>query len=146
MTNKPGKTQIKKIDLIPSSITFLVLDDMEAIRNEIVKDLKEMGIEGKILEADSVQSALKICSTEKVGFILSDWNLPDGTGLDFLKKLRTSERFKKIPFIMCTTQSEINFILDAVANGANDYIVKPWEPEDLKSKVSHVWEAYLNKK
>jgi two-component system chemotaxis response regulator CheY len=146
MTNKPGKTQIKKIDLIPSSITFLVLEDMEAIRNEMVKDLKEMGIEGKILEAESVQSALKICSTEKIGFIVSDWNLPDGTGLDFLKKLRTSERFKKTPFIMCTTQSEINFILDAVSNGANDYIVKPWAPDDLKNKVSQVWEAFLNKK
>lgn len=146
MTLKTEKTAIIKSDSFPTNINFLVLEDMDNIRRQMVSDLKTIGILGKIHEAPNVQTAIKICSTEDIGFIISDWNLPDGTGHDFLKKLRAVERFSKTPFVMCTSHDEIKYFLEAIASGANDYIVKPWQASELKNKIRLTWETYLTKK
>lgn len=146
MTDKPEKTIIKKIDIFPTNITFLILEDMDHLRQLMVKDLRAIGVMGKIHEAPNVQAAIKISSTEEIGFVISDWNLPDGTGHDFLKKFRAVERYKKTPYIMCTTNSEIKYFLDAIASGANDFVVKPWDANELKKKIRLTWETYLNKK
>jgi two-component system chemotaxis response regulator CheY len=145
MTDKTEKTVIKKIEVFPNNITFLVIEDMDNLRKQMVSDLKAIGIQGKIFESANVQGAIKICSQEEIGFVISDWNLPDGTGHDFLKKFRAVDRFKKTPFVMCTTNSEINFFLEAVASGANDYIVKPWKQEELRKKIQTTWESFLKK-
>jgi two-component system chemotaxis response regulator CheY len=146
MTGIIDKKIIKKADNFPTNIPFLVLEDMDNLRQQMVSDLKSIGVNGKIHEAPNVQAAIKICSTEEVGFVISDWNLPDGTGHDFLKKFRAVPRFKRTPFVMCTTNSEINFFLDAIASGANDYIVKPWTAEELKKKILLTWDMFINKK
>jgi two-component system chemotaxis response regulator CheY len=140
------KIKPRKVESFPTDVNFLVLEDMDNLRRQMVNDLKLIGVSGKIYEAANVQSAIKICTTEDIGFVMSDWNLPDGNGHDFLKKFRAVERFKKTPFIMCTTNSEISFFLEAVASGANDYIVKPWKPEELKKKIQTTWELVLSKK
>lgn len=146
MTTKTEKLPNRKTEEFPSNISFLVLEDMDNLRLQMVKDLKSIGVLGKIYEAPNVQAAIQICSTEEIGFVISDWNLPDGNGHDFLKKLRKVERYKKTPFIMCTTNSEINFFLEAIASGANDYLVKPWTAAELKKKVQLTWETFINKK
>jgi two-component system chemotaxis response regulator CheY len=139
------KIPIASSNLFPTDIPFLVLEDMDNLRQQMVSDLKSIGVNGKIHEAPNVQTAIKICSTEEVGFVISDWNLPDGTGHDFLKKFRAVIRFKKTPFVMCTTNSEIGFFLEAIASGANDYIVKPWSAEELKKKITLTWKTHLTK-
>ncbi len=146
MTSIINKVPVKTNDNTPSNISFLILEDMDNLRQQLVLDLKSIGINGKIHEAANVQSAIKICSTEEIEFVISDWNLPDGTGHDFLKKFRAVPRFKKTPFIMCTTNNEIKFFLEAVASGANDFIVKPWTVEELKKKVFLTWNLFINKK
>ena len=140
------KTQIRKLekDLL-TEVNFLVIEDMDNIRKQLVNDLRQIGVTSKIFEAANLQAAVKICQTEEFAFVISDWNLPDGTGHDFLKKFRAIEKFKKVPFVMCTTNSEINFFLEAVKSGANDYIVKPWKVEELKKKLLINWEM-VNKK
>lgn len=137
--NKPVESSF------PSNETFLILEDMDHLRQQMISDLKSIGVNGKIFEAPCVQDALKIAAAEKIEFIISDWNLPDGTGLDFLKKVRASAKYKTTPFIVCTTNDEIQYFLDAVANGANDFIVKPWTVEELKKKVTLTWNGYLKK-
>jgi len=136
----------KSVESFPNDQTFLILEDMDHLRSQMISDLKSIGVEGKILEAPCVQDALKLAAAEKVQFFISDWNLPDGTGLDFLKKVRSSEKYKTTPFIVCTTNDEIQYFLDAVANGANDFIVKPWTVEELKKKITLTWNGYLKKR
>lgn len=145
MVDASDKTSSRKIDVFPSSITFLVLEDMDNLREQMVRDLRKLGVSGTIHEAPNVQTALKLASSENIGFIISDWNLPDGTGNEFLKKLRSVDRYKKTPFIICTTNSEIKFFLEAVQNGASDYIVKPWQIDELKKKIQLTWEVFLTK-
>lgn len=144
MTEKP-MTQ-KKNEVFPRELNFLILEDMDNLRKQMVSDLRTLGVSGKIYEAPNVQAAIKFCSTETIDFIISDWNLPDGSGNDFLKKVRAVEKFKKTPFIMCTTNNEISHFMDAVANGANDYMVKPWNIEELKKKIQLTWEMIQSKK
>lgn len=146
MVIKIEKPTSKKSEAFPANISFLVLEDMDNLRSQMVRDLKSIGVIGKIHEAPNVQTAIKICSSEEIGFVISDWNLPDGNGHDFLKKFRAVERYKKTPFVMCTTNNEINFFLEAIASGANDYIVKPWTAEELKKKVQLTWDTFLSKK
>lgn len=133
------KIPLKKVDSFPTEVTFLILEDMDNLRQQMVNDLKAIGIKGKILEAPNVKTAIALASTEEIGFIISDWNLPDGTGHDFLKKVRSVHKLKKTPFVMCTTNSEISFFLEAIASGANDYIVKPWTADELKKKIQLTW-------
>ncbi|MDO9181274.1 MAG: response regulator [Bacteriovorax sp.] len=146
MMDNTKKILIKKSETFPSEIPFLVLEDMDNLREQLIKDLRSIGVMGKIYEAPDVQTAVKISSTEEIGFVISDWNLPDGTGHDFLKKFRAIPRFKKTPFVMCTTHNEINYFLEAIASGANDFIVKPWNVEELRKKVHLTWETFLHKK
>ncbi len=71
-------------------VTILVLEDMDNLRMQMVKDLRTIGLKGKILEAANLQVAIGLVKSEKIAFIVSDWNLPDGTGMDLLKKMRAT--------------------------------------------------------
>lgn len=145
MTSISNKLPDKQNEAAPYNIPFLVLEDMENLRQQLITDLRSIGIIGKIHEAANVKDAIGVCSKEEIGFVISDWNLPDGTGHDFLKKFRAVPRFKTTPFIICSTNNEIKFFLDAAASGANDYIVKPWTAEELKKKVFLTWNLFMKK-
>ena len=140
------KTGLKKIEVFPRDVNFLILEDMDNYIQQMIKDLRTLGVTGQIFEAPDVKTAIALCSKEAIGFVMSDWNLPDGTGHDFLKKFMASARYKTTPFIMCTTNSEISYFLEAVQSGANDFIVKPWEIAELKKKIQMTWDTYLHKK
>lgn len=119
-------------------LNIVYLEDMPDIRRQMIKDLREIGCKGSILELDTVAKALaflKQPQKQNVSLFISDWNLPDGIGIDFLKATKATAHYKNIPFLMCTTMDEISNILLAVENGANDYIVKPWEQHELKNKI-----------
>ncbi|MCO4793924.1 MAG: response regulator [Bacteriovoracaceae bacterium] len=126
---------------VPNSIKILVLEDMESIRNQMVSDLKSLGYNGEIYEAPDLKSAVETCKSKPIDLIISDWNLPDGTGFDFLVKIKKVAKLAKIPFIMCTTMDEVENMINAIHEGANEYVVKPWSKEDLGNKVEFAWAA-----
>ncbi len=132
-----------KVDKISKAISqtavTLILEDMTNVREQMVNDLRQIGVTGKILEAENVQQAIEHTQKGKIDMIISDWNLPDGTGLDFLKQTKTNPTIANIPFIMCTTMDEITNIMEAIEEGATEYIVKPWEIDELADKVLDSW-------
>ncbi len=130
-------SKIKKT--IPESATVLVLEDMTNIREQLVGDLRQIGIFGPILEAENVTQAREHLANSKFEMVISDWNLPDGTGLDFLRETKAKRETKNIPFIMCTTMDEITNIMTAIEEGATEYVVKPWEIDELADKVLDSW-------
>jgi len=140
------KPSLKPGEEFPTEINFLVLEDMDNIRMQLVQDLKSLGANGDIFQAATVAEAVKLCNEEKIHFIISDWNLPDGSGHEFLKKIRSSKKFDSVPFVMCTTFNEVKNFLDAIASGANEYIVKPWEPAELQKKIQLTWASFKNKR
>ncbi|MBF0314542.1 MAG: response regulator [Oligoflexia bacterium] len=130
--------------MIPKDTLFLHLEDMTAIRELFKKDLIALGIETPPLEAENVAMAFKLVqenvnSNKKIQFIVSDWNLPDDTGLNFLKRIRQFQEFNSVPFVMATTENEITYMLDAINAGCSNYVVKPWNFNDFKEKIENSW-------
>ena len=130
---------IKLSGKFPKAITILLIEDMDNLRVQMIEDLKSIGHTGSILEAACVADAIRVIQSNQIDFIICDWNLPDGTGFDLLKKFRKIPAYEHIPYVMCTTMDEISNILSAIQEGANDYIVKPWKIEELNKKITSVW-------
>lgn len=126
---------------IPHDSTFLVLEDMENIRREMVRDLKSLGFTGTIFEAENVRKAEGYLSQKKIDYVVSDWNLPDGTGLDLLKKCRAVPALKNLPFLMVTSMDSISDMLEAIEAGVSDYLVKPWDKEELMKKLVYAYDT-----
>ena len=127
-----------------TNLKILILDDYESIRTMLKTHVKQLGHQGVCLEAADVTTAKEIVTKEKdqIDFILSDWNLPDGTGLDFLKYVRGDLGLSNLPFLMITTENETTKIIDAVSAGASNYLIKPWTLEDLKDKLENSWQKH----
>lgn len=115
------------------------VEDMEQFRTELKKDLISIGFNpNKIYQVEDLMSFIKLVKNLKPDLIICDWNLPDGTGFDLLKKIKSVPSLKDIPFVLCTTMDEINNILDAIAAGASEYVVKPWKYVELEKKLKTV--------
>jgi two-component system chemotaxis response regulator CheY len=113
---------------------FLIVDDSSTMRRIIKNSLKNIGFED-ILEAANGREALKVYAD--VDIILTDWNMPEMDGLEFVKTVQVNNN-KSIPILMVTTRTAKVDIVEALKNGVNNYIVKPFTTEILKEKVEAV--------
>lgn len=118
------------------SHSFLIVDDSVTMRRIIKNTLQRLGFKN-FLEAGNGAEALDVMgkSKDNVDLILLDWNMPEMDGLEFLKVIKSSEEYKEIPILMVTTEAAKEDILTALKHGVNNYVVKPFTPETLKSKV-----------
>ncbi len=118
---------------------FLVVDDSVTMRRIVVNTLQRIGYTD-IVEATDGSDALRRYDTS-IRFVITDWNMPNMTGLDFVKALRARPDGTDVPVLMVTTRSMKADILAAVQAGANHYVVKPFTPQVLKEKIDHVLDA-----
>jgi two-component system chemotaxis response regulator CheY len=122
---------------------ILIVDDMSTMRKIIKNMLGKMGCTD-LTEADDGAPAWEmIQESHEAGtpydFIVSDWNMPQLTGLDLLKNLRSDERFKTLPFLMITAEAEQANVIIAVKAGVSNFIVKPFSIVTLKEKIDKVF-------
>ncbi len=111
----------------------LVVDDSMTIRRIVIKALGIVGIE-EVTEAGDGTEALKALEGgAEFDLILLDWNMPKMSGIDTLKALRGNGN--KTPVIMVTTEAEKTRVIEAIKSGANDYLIKPFSPDQLAGKV-----------
>ena len=115
----------------------LVVDDFATMRRIVKGVLKQLGF-GNIIEAEDGAAALNELKREKIGLIVSDWNMPNMTGLDLLRAVRGDGELKGIPFIMVTAEGQKENIIEAVKAGVSNYVVKPFTPETFGEKVQKV--------
>ncbi|MFN3306241.1 MAG: response regulator [Candidatus Kapaibacteriota bacterium] len=113
---------------------FLVVDDSPTMRRIVINALKSFGIED-IVEAEDGQDALTKLQQHKIDFVITDWNMPNMSGLDLTKALRASEQWKNVPILMVTTRGMKEDILQALQARVNNYVVKPFTPQVLKEKI-----------
>ena len=113
----------------------LVLDDSRAMRSVLTKILMQFGFE--TVQASQGIEALAVMEREgaTVDLILSDWNMPEMNGLEFIVALRAQERFAQVPVIMVTTETEVDQMMLALSSGANEYIMKPFTAEMIEEKL-----------
>lgn len=118
------------------STKILIVDDMKTMRRLVRKACEGLGF-SVIDEAEDGQKAWeKVQAEGNFELILSDWNMPNCTGLDFLKRVRADSRFKSLPFILLTAEAEAQQISEAIAAGVTQYIIKPFTADTLQEKLA----------
>ncbi len=110
----------------------LIVDDSAVLRKIVTKALMEAGHTDLVEAADGKEALSK---AGDVDVVFTDWNMPVMDGLTFVKELRQSSQ---IPVVMITTEGGQKEVLEAMKNGVNDYIVKPFTPSILVSKLESI--------
>lgn len=123
-----------------TKMSILVVDDFATMRRIVKNILKQLGYEN-ILEADDGASALEVLKREKIQFIISDWNMPQMSGIELLKTVRATEAWKDLPFLMVTAEGQKEDVIEAVKNRVDNYIIKPFTPETLMEKINKIFEG-----
>ncbi|MDR0315289.1 MAG: response regulator [Treponema sp.] len=122
-------------------MTFLLAEDSRPARNLIKNYLGELNL-GHYLhffEAESAEIAYDMVKKHHVDFVLVDWNLATSmTGLDLLKEIRKIEKFKELPIVMVTSETDKISVIDALKYGANDFIAKPIIQKQFKEKILRI--------
>ena len=121
---------------VENNFKILLIDDFETMIKIIRNILDELGFHN-IITARNGEIAWEVLNKERIDFIISDWNMPIMTGFELLKKVKASDSdFAHIPFLMVTAEAEKRHILDAVEEGVNQYIIKPFTSNTLKEKIA----------
>lgn len=114
----------------------LIVDDSKVVRKLERRIMEELGFE--VAEAEDGQKAADFCATRKPDLILLDWHMPVMDGLAFVKHLRGQPGGDAPKVIFCTTESEMNNIMQALSAGANEYVMKPFDAEIIKGKLQQI--------
>jgi two-component system chemotaxis response regulator CheY len=119
------------------NMRILIVDDFKTMLKLTESMLKQLGFK-QIDEASDGTKALEKISENKYDLILSDWNMEPMTGFELLKQVRAKDATKAIPFILITAESKPENIIAAKQAGVNNYIVKPFNTNTLKEKLTAV--------
>jgi two-component system chemotaxis response regulator CheY len=123
---------------IDMSMPVLVVDDYNTMIRIIRNLLKQLGFED-VDDASDGSAALSKLRGKKYGLVISDWNMEPMTGYELLKEVRADPGLNKTPFIMVTAESKTENVIAAKKAGVNNYIVKPFNAQTLKTKIEAVF-------
>ena len=118
------------------NMTIMVVDDSRIMRNTVKRVFPDLGIDCNFIEANDGEEALIHLDINTVDLVLLDWNMPKLSGIDFLKKVRAMEKYKALPIIMVTSEAAKFNVIEALKNGATDYITKPINLDIFKDKIT----------
>ena len=116
----------------------LVVDDSRIMRNIVKNTFSLLKIPCRFIEAANGRDALKQLEEQVINLVLLDWNMPEPSGLDFLKKVRGMDKYKNLPVIMVTSESAKFNVIEALDAGATDYIVKPVNEKIFMQKITKI--------
>lgn len=122
-----------------TDLKFLVVDDFSTMRRIVRNLLKELGY-GNVDEAEDGVMALHKLRTGEFNFVVSDWNMPNMTGIDLLKEIRADGVLKHLPVLMVTAEARKENIIEAAQAGANGYVVKPFTAATLEEKLNKIFQ------
>ena len=120
------------------SMPVLVVDDYGTMIRIIRNLLRQLGF-ADIDDANDGASALAKMRAKRYGLVISDWNMEPMSGFDLLQQVRSDPNFGDTPFIMVTAESKTENVIAAKKAGVNNYIVKPFNAQTLKSKIEAVF-------
>ena len=120
---------------------FLIVDDSVTMRRIVANSLKNLGYTDWIEAQDGREALDKLAAAGDVDFVITDWNMPELSGLELVKAIRGSDQFGSLPILMVTTRGIKEDIIEALNAKVNNYIVKPFTPQVLKEKIDQILEA-----
>ena len=123
------------------NLKFLVVDDFSTMRRIVRNLLKELGY-GNVEEAEDGVIALQRLKSGGIQFVITDWNMPNMTGIELLKAIRADATLKHLPVLMITAEAKKENIIEAAQSGASGYIVKPFTAAVLEEKMGKIFEKF----
>jgi len=121
------------------STRFLVVDDFSTMRRIVRNLLKELGFVN-VQEAEDGVHALSKLRADSFDFVVSDWNMPNMTGIELLREIRADAKLKHLPVLMVTAEAKRENIIEAAQAGASGYVVKPFTAATLDEKLKKIFQ------
>lgn len=126
---------------LDKNMKILVVDDFSTMRRIVRNLLVELGFSGPLIqEADDGESALALLRSTPFDLVVTDWNMPNMTGIELLRAIRAEASLKGLPVLMVTAENNRDQIIAAAQAGVNGYIVKPFTAITLKEKLTKIFE------
>ena len=126
--------------MLDLKMKVLVVDDFSTMRRIVKNILKQIGY-SDIEEAEDGNSALARLRQGGFGLVVSDWNMPNMTGLDLLKAIRADNALNNMPVLMVTAEAKKENVMDAIKAGVNNYVVKPFTADVLKDNIEKIFDS-----
>ena len=126
--------------MVDANMKFLVVDDFSTMRRIVRNLLKELGFTN-VQEAEDGVDGLNKLRSEKFDFVVSDWNMPNMTGIDMLRAIRSDPELKHLPVLMVTAEAKRENIIEAAQAGASGYVVKPFTAGTLDEKLKKIFQT-----
>lgn len=126
------------------NMKFLVVDDFSTMRRIVRNLLKELGFANVHEAEDGVDALNKLRADGTYEFVVSDWNMPNMTGIDLLRNIRADASLKHLPVLMVTAEAKRENIIEAAQAGASGYVVKPFTAATLSEKLTKIFQT-MNK-
>ena len=122
------------------NMKFLVVDDFSTMRRIVRNLLKELGF-NNVDEAEDGVVAMQKLRSQPFDFVVSDWNMPNMTGIDLLRNIRADPQLKHLPVLMVTAEAKKENIVAAAQAGASGYVVKPFTAATLDEKLKKIFQT-----
>jgi two-component system, chemotaxis family, chemotaxis protein CheY len=120
---------------------ILVVDDFSTMRRIVRNLLVELGFTNTLIqEAEDGNAALALLRSQPIDLVVTDWNMPNMTGIDLLRAIRADAKLKALPVLMVTAENNRDQIIAAAQSGVNGYVVKPFTAVTLKEKLDKIFE------
>ncbi|MCL4848027.1 MAG: response regulator [Acidobacteria bacterium] len=116
---------------------FLIVDDSSTMRRIIINTLSKLGYQ-EFVEAGNGREGIEKLTATKVDLIVTDWNMPEMSGIEFIRTVRTMETCAHLPVLMVTTNAAKDDVAEALRAGVSNYVVKPFTPDTIKEKIDAV--------
>jgi two-component system chemotaxis response regulator CheY len=126
---------------LDKNMKILVVDDFSTMRRIVRNLLVELGFSNPLIqEADDGHNALAMLKANSFDMVVTDWNMPNMTGIELLQAIRAEPKLKTLPVLMVTAENNREQIIAAAQAGVNGYIVKPFTAITLKEKLDKIFE------
>ena len=122
---------------------FLIVDDFSTMRRIMRNLLKELGFMNVEEAGDGVEALAKL-RADKFDFVVSDWNMPNMTGIELLQAIRADAGLRHLPVLMVTAEAKRENIIMAAQAGASGYVVKPFTAATLDEKLKKIFQNFPN--
>ncbi len=120
---------------------ILVVDDFSTMRRIVRNLLVELGFSGPLIqEAEDGVGAMAVLRSTPCDLVITDWNMPNMTGIDLLRAIRAEPSLKGLPVLMVTAENNRDQIIAAAQAGVNGYVVKPFSAATLEEKLTRIFE------
>ena len=128
-------------NMLDKNMRILVVDDFSTMRRIVRNLLIDLGIRPKLIqEADDGSNAMAILRNVRFDLVITDWNMPNMSGIDLLRSIREWDKIKTLPVLMVTAENDREQIIAAAQAGVNGFVVKPFSAATLEQKINRIFE------